>query len=87
MKNSFYLVDKSTGIQEKKINFFLKEMHYVGLHKGDFEQHNEVFFILNTILVGNANNFFSKTISCKLSVVKNLAMGFRSKAVLEPNLI
>lgn len=54
MKNSFFLVDKNTRIQEKKINFFLKEMYYVGLHK----QHSEVFFILNTILVGNANNFF-----------------------------
>lgn len=60
-------------------------MYYVGLHKEDFEQHSEVFFILNTILVGNANNFFSKTISC--SVVKNLAMRFKSKAVLEPNWI
>lgn len=60
-------------------------MYYVGLHKQDLEQPNEVFFILNTILVGNANNFFSKTISCKPSVVKNLAMGSRSKAVLEPN--
>lgn len=42
-KNTFYPTDKSTGISREKDEFLLKETCYVGLCKGDFEQHNEIF--------------------------------------------
>lgn len=53
LKNSFYLIDESTGFSGEK-----DKRKHIRLPKGNFEQQDEIFF--HARFIGNAKNTFSR---------------------------
>lgn len=47
LKNSYYLVDKSTKISREDDKLLLGEIYYGELHKGDYKKYMEIPFTLD----------------------------------------